>query len=378
MSIATDSTTRPSSSAVPFSHWLHAPNSPALVSQPGNSDRTNESDPMNLPNGSIAMGRSTRYGTALPFRHRLRAPNSPGFVSQPRNLDRISLYDPPDLAAESTVTDSTSRRNTTTVPFSHWLHASDASDLVSQPRSPERSAQRFNDALNHYKNSQARDRMHARDRQTTSNGSNNYQNPYTRTGDGPNARASTTPNTKAETLLKSLPVLSLTDLPKDNQECPICLESYHDSPPEKPVHLPCSHVIGKDCLLRWLKTCALNAKNNTCPICRAILFDRDTTSPEEWVQRINDVLGQVPELSRPRVRNDVEGLERVAGRIPTTRGVNQAGERYHDRANQFDDRMIAIWETAGNTARAEEVRERRARRLRDHGGFEQGVGTERS
>ena len=184
---------------------------------------------------------------------------------------------------------------------------------------------------------------------------------------------------KAETFLKPLPVLSLTDLPKDSQECPICLELYQ-GPPHKdnPIRLPCSHVIGKDCLLSWLKTCTLNGKNHTCPICRAILFDRDTTSPEAWQQRINDVLGQVPELSRPSVRSDVEGIEQIARRIRTTREVNQAGEGYHDRANQFDDRMIEIWERAGNTTRAEEVRERRARRLRDHGGFGQGVGAEDS
>ena len=371
MSIATDSTTRPSTSAVPFSHWLHAPNSPALVSQPRNSDRTNIFDPTNLPNESIDMGRNTRSGTALPFRHRLRAPNSPGFVSQPRTLESVSYG--------TAWTDSTTHRNTTTVPFSPWLHAPNPPDLDSQPRNPERSGRRFNHAMNQYINRQARERMHTENGQTVSTGPNVFQYPHTPTAGGSNTHASAAPHVKAEVFTKSLPVLSLKDLPKDSQECPICMEPYQDFPKkENSVRLPCSHVIGKDCLLRWLKTCALNSTNNTCPICRAILFDRDTTSSDEWAQRISDVLGQVPELSTPRIQNDVVRLERITSQSPTTREVNQASERYHDRAIQFDDRMIEIWETAGNTVRAEEVRERRARRLRERGGFGQGVGTEGS
>lgn len=378
MSIASDSPTRPSTSAVPFSHWLHAPNSPGLVSPPRDSDRTNTSDPMNLPNGFFP---GNRYGTALPFRHQVRAASPPGFVSSPRNLDRTSLYDPRDFAAGSAFTDRITRPNASAVPFSHWLHAPNPPDPVSQPR---RSGRRFNHAMNNavtqLTDRRARERTHAENGRATASGLDNYQNPHTQTEAGLYAPASAPPNMKPETFLKSLPVLSLTDLPKDGQECPICLEMYQGPPHEdNPVRLPCSHVIGKDCLLGWLKTCNVNGKKNTCPICRAILFDHDTSSREAWQQRINDVLGQVPELSRPSVRNDVDGLDRVARRIPTTtREVNQTGGRYRDRANQFDDRMIEIWERAGNTERAEEARERRARRLRGFGDVGQGVGTEDS
>lgn len=104
------------------------------------------------------------------------------------------------------------------------------------------------------------------------------------------------PESRAETFLQSLLVLPLTDLPEGNLDCPICMEPYsiiqHS---ERPLRLPCSHVIGKDCLLEWLNSSILNANNNTCPICRTVLLEHDFGLPEDsperhWAQ-VQDILG---------------------------------------------------------------------------------------
>ena len=73
-----------------------------------------------------------------------------------------------------------------------------------------------------------------------------------------------------QTFVDSLPVLALSDLPERDQDCHICVEPYTRDA-EEPVRLPCKHILGRDCLLQWLTSTNLN--NNTCPVCRAILFD---------------------------------------------------------------------------------------------------------
>ena len=82
----------------------------------------------------------------------------------------------------------------------------------------------------------------------------------------------TTPPTRNQTFLNSLPVLSLTDL-VEGDNCPICVEQFQNAEDaEKPVRLPCRHIMGKDCLLKWMNSSARN--NNLCPICRGVLFER--------------------------------------------------------------------------------------------------------
>ena len=106
----------------------------------------------------------------------------------------------------------------------------------------------------------------------------------------------------AEAFLKSLPLVSLKDLSEDNKDCLICLESYSDprKNSEVPVRLPCNHVMGKDCLQRWLRSSDSNSNNNTCPMCRTVLFQRPPPSIEDRVQNFYDSLTQIPEGSRPR------------------------------------------------------------------------------
>ena len=91
----------------------------------------------------------------------------------------------------------------------------------------------------------------------------------------PTTRAKTLLNTKAKAFLESLPILALADLRLDSLECPFCIEPYQNSPhSERPVRLPCNHVMGNDCLRKWLNSSGANANNNACPTCRAVLFER--------------------------------------------------------------------------------------------------------
>ena len=83
----------------------------------------------------------------------------------------------------------------------------------------------------------------------------------------------TASGTRIETFLESLPFLSLTDLPANDQDCPVCVEAYSQLS-ESPVLLPCNHIIGKDCLTKWVNSSVRNANNNSCPTCRAVLFNR--------------------------------------------------------------------------------------------------------
>ncbi|KAF6226759.1 hypothetical protein HO173_012362 [Letharia columbiana] len=132
-----------------------------------------------------------------------------------------------------------------------------------------------------------------------------------------------TSNIRAKTFLESLPVLSLTDLLEDKHDCPICIEPYQDPQhSESPVRLPCNHIIGKDCLLSWLTSSALNTKNNTCPICRAVLFERNKVALKDQLGILRRSLSHFRNAHGPRISMD-ETLRR-----------NEEHERTHDHITQ--------------------------------------------
>lgn len=63
----------------------------------------------------------------------------------------------------------------------------------------------------------------------------------------------------------------LTEMPEEDQECFICSVPYlgtehalneREAMPEVPTELPCGHIFGRRCILKWL------ADKNTCPMCR--------------------------------------------------------------------------------------------------------------
>lgn len=117
----------------------------------------------------------------------------------------------------------------------------------------------------------------------------------------PKTRAETLLNSKVKSFLESLPILAPADLRLDTLECPFCIEPFQNSPrSERPVRLPCNHVMGKDCLRKWLNSSGANANNNACPTCRAVLFKREdeldddtedaTPPPQPQSSAIRDLL----------------------------------------------------------------------------------------
>lgn len=90
--------------------------------------------------------------------------------------------------------------------------------------------------------------------------------------------------------IKSLPSPSLTNLAADCGTCHICLEPLHF------VKLPCGHHFGAECIIRWL-TPTENAQNNTCPICRTVLFEKEEPELPRRVieiERLLDLGEQLP------------------------------------------------------------------------------------
>lgn len=75
----------------------------------------------------------------------------------------------------------------------------------------------------------------------------------------------------AESSLDSLPVINLNTLNKESEDCPVCQETFSDSDlndADTPVMLPCNHIIGRVCIRKWIL-----GENNTCPMCRAAIFE---------------------------------------------------------------------------------------------------------
>ena len=98
--------------------------------------------------------------------------------------------------------------------------------------------------------------------------------------------APSTSTTRIDEFLESLPIISPTDLPEDCKDCPVCVDIYQND--DAPVRLSCNHIMGKDCLSKWLKSSAKNANNRRCPMCRAVLLEHYLT--------YHEIYDQMPEL----------------------------------------------------------------------------------
>ena len=78
----------------------------------------------------------------------------------------------------------------------------------------------------------------------------------------------------AEAFLRNLPQVGEDELPDDKQ-CGICREKFgkaelHAEAMEIPVRLPCQHIVGSDCIRKWVSP--EEHGKNTCPFCRSVLF----------------------------------------------------------------------------------------------------------
>ncbi|KAF6228013.1 hypothetical protein HO133_007741 [Letharia lupina] len=89
----------------------------------------------------------------------------------------------------------------------------------------------------------------------------------------------------AEEFLAQLRYVRRGVLEKGDQRCFICMEDYGTTPSEngtieRAVILPCNHIMGSECISTWLSPRAQGgAGNNTCPVCRHVLFRRVQRPP---------------------------------------------------------------------------------------------------
>lgn len=77
---------------------------------------------------------------------------------------------------------------------------------------------------------------------------------------------------RQELLNSGLTPVNLSSLDADEIKCPICTVQYGarghpEDVLEDPVKIPCGHIYGAVCIAAWLQD------NNTCPTCRAILYN---------------------------------------------------------------------------------------------------------
>ncbi len=76
--------------------------------------------------------------------------------------------------------------------------------------------------------------------------------------------------------LSAVPYVEMADLPASNDECYICLEPFNSSPWQlggtwnRPVRLPCGHIVGIQCLTRWVLS---DNFDNGCSLCRVMVVD---------------------------------------------------------------------------------------------------------
>ena len=78
----------------------------------------------------------------------------------------------------------------------------------------------------------------------------------------------------AEEFLRNLPQVGEAELP-DGKQCGICQEKYgkvdlHAGAMDVPVRLPCQHIVGSDCIRKWVSPDEHG--KNTCPFCRSVFF----------------------------------------------------------------------------------------------------------
>ena len=78
----------------------------------------------------------------------------------------------------------------------------------------------------------------------------------------------------AEAFLRNLPQVGEAEL-SDGKQCGICQEKFgkvdlHAGVMDVPVRLPCQHIVGSNCIRKWLSPDEHG--KNTCPFCRSVLF----------------------------------------------------------------------------------------------------------
>ena len=123
-----------------------------------------------------------------------------------------------------------------------------------------------------------------------------------------------------------LPAINLKDLPIDNHACNICMEPFDSTDePEAPVLLRCGHIMGRNCIAKWL------ASSNTCPYCRSVLVDHEAWDPPLTETELMDLL----DATHPPDAAEIRDL------LQTTTTTTRSEE------TETDSELIARLERAG-------------------------------
>lgn len=129
------------------------------------------------------------------------------------------------------------------------------------------------------------------------------------------------PNPRAN--LDQLEEVDLRSLSEEDRDCGICREPYGTGEhPESILRLPCKHYFGSHCIYEWLKP-AENEHKNTCPICRAVVFEpRYDSDPE---RQILPVIREL--LTRGTERDLIRAfriVDKFVSRLPAILSDNRA------------------------------------------------------
>lgn len=99
--------------------------------------------------------------------------------------------------------------------------------------------------------------------------------------------------------LAELQSVAINDLAEDGRICAICRESYNtDENPEQACKVGhCGHILGRTCLSKWVIPDG-SRPNNTCPLCRAVLFEGDPPDipdavNEDWLDEDEEHLSDL-------------------------------------------------------------------------------------
>lgn len=96
----------------------------------------------------------------------------------------------------------------------------------------------------------------------------------------------------AVAFVKNLISLDIDEMPADEQTCMICSDHYWTgTEAELPLQLPCGHVFGEHCLIRWLTGIGGPKQHGNCPMCRE--HHVDVNMPISTEEGLEQLLGNV-------------------------------------------------------------------------------------
>ena len=110
-----------------------------------------------------------------------------------------------------------------------------------------------------------------------------------------------------ETFLNNLSIIPTESIPEEEASCNICLERFAPSN-EAAVRLNCDHVLGRNCIQRWL-----SENKTTCPFCRANIYqgtplerrlERRLRTNEEDQANIQEAIGRIQETFANRLNDE--------------------------------------------------------------------------